>query len=73
MSNWISVGDRLPESDVSTLLVSIKIHNQSLIDSIGEYVTDTDAFEVGSGFRFWGCQDDATVTHWQPLPLPPED
>ena len=63
MNNWISVDDRLPEFDVEKLLVVIKVHDIDLIAMIGAYCIDLEAFEVGSGFRYWGNHKLGSITH----------
>jgi len=60
---WISVKDRLPEDgdDLSIMLVWRRI----------EHDYDTVRWRYQQG---WDCviQDKATITHWMPLPKPPE-
>ena len=61
---WISVKDRLPEDgdDLSIMLVWRRI----------EHDYDTVRWRYQQG---WDCviQDKATITHWMPLPKPPEE
>lgn len=72
MSEWISVKDRLPESDNDTLLLLVKCSAEEKPN--GALFIDTDSFYVDDGyFRFWGVQKNHTVTHWMPLPEPPHD
>jgi hypothetical protein len=62
--SWISVKDRLPEDsdDLSIMLVWRSI----------EHDYDTVRWRYQQG---WDCviQDKATITHWMPLPKPPEE
>jgi len=57
-NRWISVNDRLPEK-------------------YGEYFCSTKARPHGWVVVYakvgWICSDDYPVTHWMPLPEPPED
>lgn len=67
MSEWISVDDRLPELYIDVLAFSV----------YGEFDgAPLKRIEKGSyGGMFWTDShgyDIETVTHWMPLPLPPE-
>ena len=57
---WISVKDRLPEGDVRVLVI--------LNSKRSDTEMDTDRMHAGEWVR-WGND----VTHWMPLPEPPED
>lgn len=61
MSEWISVKERLPDEDVWVLT----------LQTDGDMIVNCIAFEGK-----W-CSNDhgfiPTVTHWMPLPKPPEE
>jgi hypothetical protein len=62
MSEWISVKDRMPEEGVEVLIYgNIYFANRKSIDV--DYVDKS-----GDFFYF----DEGKVTHWRPLPDPPE-
>ena len=58
MSEWISVEERLPEAEVDVLVTD---------DNGYVYVS---RYHVGS-ISFWSAMKE--VTHWMPLPAPPEE
>jgi hypothetical protein len=60
MNEWISVKDRLPEKD-GTYLVNEFISCNG-VHSLW--------YDKGSG---WDYDSNETVTHWQPLPEPPNE
>ena len=71
MSEWISVDDKLPDDEHDTLLVVLKSITEK--PHSGDVAVDTDAFYTSEGyFRFWGSSKEYKVTHWMPLPEPPE-
>lgn len=59
---WVSVGDRLPDGD-----------NDMLVWSLGRYM-DIGWYNNESFRWYTTCSDDWIdgVTHWMPLPEPPE-
>ena len=68
-SEWISVTERLPESGASVLGYSeivgdIRCYDicKGRCDSILQWWSETG----------WATVDDLLVTHWMPLPKPPE-
>lgn len=68
---WISVEERLPSDEYDTLLVVL----EAVVDnaSSGKRLVDTDTFYTSEGyFRFWSASKEYKVTHWMPLPPPPE-
>ena len=68
---WIPVTERLPEPGKMVLLtVSGKVKNISLVDAyeLGEFNTDE-----GWILEMWPEWEGPKVTHWMPLPEPPEE
>lgn len=63
MSEWISVKDRLPEQFVSVL--------GSMSDA-GEFPPVRECYMVGKAFFFPALSEFHPVTHWMPMPEPPE-
>ena len=65
MPRWISVDERLPEKNRNYLVYAkIKIGYGVVLNGQG--------FERWNG-REWLVPDKCTVTHWMPLPAPPEE
>jgi len=64
--DWIPVGERLPEEDEKVLLFALELFYDTQVDcgvySDGEWQIITN-----------GGWDSCDVTHWQPLPKPPEN
>ena len=65
MSKWISVNDRLPKGNYDSDLVDVySVLQGRIIDC--NYINN-DYWMTGTGYEI----DD--VTHWMPLPAPPEN
>ena len=76
---WISVKDRLPDNEAYVLAV---IPYKFMVDTmleIGGSTIITLLYFDGSDGKYWfndqtGEEPDyKTITHWMPLPEPPED
>lgn len=68
MSEWISVKDRLPEVRAVVLVYANNKIYVSGIAALNDY---------GDGLHNWYCVNDyesidQDITHWMPLPDPPE-
>lgn len=59
-SEWISVDDRLPETETTVLICTKRG------DIFSSWASNEDVF------WFYGEEGDNRVTHWQPLPALPE-
>jgi hypothetical protein len=67
-SPWYSVADRLPEPDVYVLTRVSGVTRPCILCHT--------LYVFGEGWRWDGwttSNADSAVTHWMPLPLPPED
>ena len=82
-NNWISVNDRLPEKPGHYLVItSINYWHGGCLDKNPTYHGTTKGYE-NTAMSVLDCYFDSTgdwnrvcnchVTHWQPLPEPPEE
>ena len=80
-AHWISVEDRLPETEIEVLVFSGDGYNEQTvgrIDKTGMWIFET-ATSAGEGLpkdQHWAmpcpdCFEIRAVTFWQPLPSPP--
>ena len=66
MSDWIKIGDGLPsKSGYVALAVKIKKRRDPM--TIPGFIGAD-----GTIYKFGARAEDATVTHWMPLPEPPK-
>ena len=70
MSKWISVKDRLPEINEEVLCCVVR---KNLLGN-EKYLWLWSLYEDGSwGDQEFNIEEDEIVTHWMPLPNPPEE
>lgn len=65
MSEWISVKDRLPEKNTVVLVYFVK----GILQLVDTAFFVSKSRWIDGDLRNW---DDEFITHWMPLPAPPE-
>ena len=60
MSEWISVDDRVPDD-----------HGMFLVCTSSGFIT-INGYSIDDGWH-WDVEKPSLVTHWMPLPEPPEE
>ena len=71
---WISVKDRLPDNDESDLVLAVvNGHPTNLIEIMGAYQFAEYSKKYGWVIESYPLWDNPEVTHWMPLPEPPEE
>jgi hypothetical protein len=65
VNQWISVEDRLPEDDEPVLACFVGWDDMKFIRVL-EYYSQEKEWED------WNCITHSNVTHWMPLPQPPQ-
>lgn len=78
MSEWISVKDRLPENDDSVLVCAFTGADRQVVFEAHYWPYPTNAYGDQQG-AWQNCDhdgpyqlDSTTITHWMPMPAPPE-
>lgn len=75
---WISVKDRLPEPMVMVLVVDqdyarLDLYGRKFDSSVYREVGVRFGYLCSVGFRTEGTNGKCKITHWQPLPEPPNE
>jgi hypothetical protein len=65
---WISVEDRLPETNEDVL-----IYRGKRIGCLVNVYTYLGNNEWEDEYGYWSRTDDESITHWMPLPTPPTE
>jgi len=69
---WISVEDRLPEAKLAVLAYGRRhIRKTEITELPAQHVAYTRGED--EGWFTWDCGDYVYVSHWMPLPEPPEE
>ena len=63
MADWISTGERLPDEEGRYLIFYTQGRQRRIF--VGDYLPREE--------RWTGACPDMSVTHWMPLPAPPEE
>ena len=66
MSEWISVKERLPRQNTGVLTFAPKMAMPIVVDWYNGYYGEDD------GEWYEGWQTGRNITHWMPLPEPPQ-
>jgi len=67
---WVSVKERLPEKNIEVLVILKGCSTGKIIQRTANTVNADDHDWESDGYEIANCWD---LTHWMPLPEPPED
>ncbi len=70
-SNWISVKQMLPGYDIRWCIVLTINKDSCRFSFMASYCQDDGVWEFFDDDK--GYEESMKITHWQPLPEPPED
>lgn len=71
MTKWIKCSEQLPSAHTNVLIYINNVENCPEY-SVG-YLENDDNFYFGETEEYIDCLDMNLVSHWQPLPMPPND
>jgi hypothetical protein len=71
MSEWINVKDRLPKENEEVLAFSITVHKEGYMSVAHWIAFDESEPNIITWFSF--INEEKCITHWMPLPNPPEE
>ena len=71
VQEWISVDDRLPEQSGAVLVIVSGNPQKNITLDCAYELAEYDPYD-GWIIEMWPEWEDAVVTHWMPLPLPPK-
>ena len=79
MTEWIAITDRLPELEVQVLVydqwesMDGEIMEDMRVAYLSEYTTRQNSSCITSICEWAGCEFAFNITHWMPLPKPPQN
>ena len=71
VQEWISVDDRLPDQSGEVLVIVSGNPQKNITLDCAYELAEYDPYD-GWIMEMWPEWEDAVVTHWMPLPLPPK-
>ena len=71
VQEWISVKDRLPDQSGEVLVIVSGNPQKNITLNFAYELAEYDPYD-GWIMEMWPEWEDAVVTHWMPLPLPPK-
>lgn len=71
-AGWISVKERIPENNVEVLIFSDSGRSVGVYDGFCRYLKSPGFYDLQMWSDAFGYEEDKKVTHWMPLPSPPD-